>query len=158
MHTTLTPHIRASVDKVLTASLGKPWVPLGRGPNSFDCWGFVLYVYRAAGVEIPDAVLSPVKDVATAAKNGGVVAKQVSARTPYSLVLFGKNGTFGHVGIYHPSGVVYHCLERQGVVGHSPALLSGIFDAVEYWSVTDDVCSVPTEYVGSKQGQPFLRR
>lgn len=148
MHTTLTPRIRASVDKVLAASLGKPWAALGRGPNSFDCWGFVLYVYRTAGIHIPDAVLTPVKDILSVATAHGLQAVKVAPRTPYSLVMFGKRGVFGHVGLYHPSGIVYHCLEKQGVVGHQPTILSGIFDSVEYWSVTDGSHPIPPEPAG----------
>lgn len=143
MHTTLTPHIRACVDKTLTASLGKPWEAMGRGPSSFDCWGFVRYVYKQAGIEIPDAILSPVTDICSVATEKGVVAVKVPARTPYALVIFGKNGSFGHVGIYHPAGIVYHCLDRQGVVGHTPSLLAGVFDTVEYWSVVNDLRSTP---------------
>ena len=137
MRTTLTPHIRASVDKALAASLGKPWVALGRGPNSFDCWGFVRYIFNTAGVYIPDVVLTPVSDIRTVATENGIDAVQVAPRTPYSLVMLGRRGAFGHVGIYHPSGIVYHCLEKQGVVGHQPTILSGIFDSVEYWSIAD---------------------
>jgi cell wall-associated NlpC family hydrolase len=145
MRTTLTPHTRACVDKALVASLGKPWAPLGRGPDNFDCWGFVQYVYRQAGIEIPDAILEPVPCVATAAKAHGVRISPAPARTPYALVMFGKDGVFGHTGIYHPSGLVYHCLERHGVVGHNLPLLSGVFNTLSYWSVLDAVFDLSPE-------------
>lgn len=145
MRTTLTPHIRACVDKALVASLGKPWAPLGRGPAAFDCWGFVQYVLQQAGVSIPDLILKPVPCVATVAKQAGVPLIQVEAKTPYALVMFGKGEAFGHVGIYHPSGIVYHCLERHGVVGHNLSLLSGVFNKISYWSVLDAVPYLPSE-------------
>lgn len=34
--------------------IGKPFKPLGRGPDSFDCWGLAMEVARRLGVELPD--------------------------------------------------------------------------------------------------------
>jgi cell wall-associated NlpC family hydrolase len=33
---------------------GKPFKDLGRGPDSFDCWGVVIYVRRMHGLYTPD--------------------------------------------------------------------------------------------------------
>ena len=146
MRITLTPHIRACADKAITGALGKPWAPLGRGPNSFDCWGFVVYVYEAAGILLPSAPMpDPCYDIKAVATENGLRVERVAHRTPYSIVLMGKMGTFGHVGIYHPSGIIYHCLDRQGVSGHSVQTLQGIFADIEYWSVTDDLRCTPSE-------------
>lgn len=146
MRTTLTPHIRACADKAITGALGKPWAPLGRGPNSFDCWGFVVYVYKAAGILLPsDAMPDPCYDIKEAAKTGGILVEKTVPRTPYSVVLMGRMGVFGHVGVYHPSGMIYHCLDRQGVSGHSVQTLQCIFADIEYWRVTDDLRCIPPE-------------
>lgn len=146
MRTTLTPHIRACADKAITGALGKPWAPLGRGPNSFDCWGFVVYVYKAAGILLPSTPMpDPCYDIKEAAKSGGILVEKTVPRTPYSVALMGRMGVFGHVGIYHPSGMIYHCLDRQGVSGHSVQTLQSIFADIEYWSVTDDLRCIPPE-------------
>ena len=52
-------------DTAIQAALGKPWVVLGRGPDTFDCWGLVLWVYRAAGVVLPDFAYDIRNDRAT---------------------------------------------------------------------------------------------
>ena len=116
MRTTLTPHIRACADKAMVGALGKPWAPLGRGPNSFDCWGFVVYVYKAAGIQLPSCAMpDPCYDIQAAARGTGIQVEKAVPRTPYSIALMGKMGVYAHVGIYHPSGIIYHCLDRQGV-------------------------------------------
>ena len=46
------------------------------------------------------------------------IFRKVKDRTPYGIVVMGKQGRMEHVGVYHPSGIVYHCLEGSGVVGH----------------------------------------
>lgn len=145
MHITLTPHIRACADKAITGSLGKPWAPLGRGPNSFDCWGFVVHVYKAAGIVLPTTPMpDPCYDINAVATESGLGAERVPPRTPYSIVLMGKAGVFGHVGVYHPSGVIYHCLDHQGVAGHSVQTLQSIFADIQYWSVTNDLRCIPS--------------
>ena len=146
MRTTLTPHIRACADKAMVGALGKPWAPLGRGPNSFDCWGFVVYVYKAAGIQLPSCAMpDPCYDIQAAARGTGIQVEKAVPRTPYSIALMGKMGVYAHVGIYHPSGIIYHCLDRQGVSGHSVQTLQGIFADIQYWSVSNDLRCLPPE-------------
>ena len=92
--------------------------------------------------------MNPNKIVANpskAAKTGGILVEKTVPRTPYSVALMGRMGVFGHVGVYHPSGMIYHCLDRQGVSGHSVQTLQCIFADIEYWSVTDDLRCIPPE-------------
>ena len=146
MRTTLTPHIRAYADRAMVGALGKPWAPLGRGPSSFDCWGFVVYVYKAAGIQLPSCAMpDPCYDIQAAARGTGIQVEKAVPRTPYSIALMGKMGVYAHVGIYHPSGIIYHCLDRQGVSGHSVQTLQGIFADIQYWSVTNDLRCLPPE-------------
>ena len=130
----------------MVGALGKPWAPLGRGPGSFDCWGFVVYVYKAAGIQLPSCAMpDPCYDIQAAARGTGIQVEKAVPRTPYSIALMGKMGVYAHVGIYHPSGIIYHCLDRQGVSGHSVQTLQGIFADIQYWSVTNDLRCIPPE-------------
>lgn len=101
------------VDGRIDASIGKPWKALGRGPWAFDCWGFVRY---ALGLEnAPDA---PYFDEES--RPGKIEAlkgrfTRVPDKTPYSIALLGSEGRFSHVGVYHPNGTIYHCIEGAGV-------------------------------------------
>lgn len=138
MVSTLTPHTRACADKAIQRSLGKPWVVSARGPDSFDCWGFVVHVMRSAGIQVPDFTYDAGDSRAGLFSEGlgEAVAhgfQEVPARTPYSIVLLGNRGKITHVAIYHPSGIYYHCMERFGVVGHTRQALEAIFDTFTYW-------------------------
>lgn len=139
MASTLTPRFRACADKAIQRALGKPWVVMARGPDSFDCWGFVIHVMRQAGVELPDFVYEAgASKRAELFRAGHAKAldegfQRVAPKTPYSVVLLGNAGTITHVAIYHPSGVYYHSMERFGVIGHRHEVLAGIFDTFTYW-------------------------
>ena len=58
---------------------------------------------------------------------------KVPANTAYSVILLGGDD-ITHIGLYHPSGIVYHCAERVGVVGHSLRSISDIFQRIEWWA------------------------
>jgi len=139
MATTLSPHFRACADKAIQQALGKPWRCLARGPHSFDCWGFVLHVMSAAGIEAPDFAYSEGAQLRASLFSEGIATgvsegwKRVPDKTPYSVVALGKQGIITHVAVYHPSGIYYHCMERQGVVGHTHNFLQGVFDTFQYW-------------------------
>lgn len=41
-----------------TPLIGKPWVYGAKGPDAFDCWGFVLYVQRMQyGINLPEVIV-----------------------------------------------------------------------------------------------------
>ena len=75
---------------------GKPYRYGATGPDSFDCSGFVGYVYRQVGVELPR----------TAEQMWNSLPKKVS----YQHVQFGDlifirdNGRISHVGMYAADG------------------------------------------------------
>lgn len=82
---------------------GKPYVYGSRGPNSFDCSGFVSYVYeKAVGIKLPRVS----RDQARAGK-----AVAMENLLPGDIVSFdtngGRNGV-NHVGIYIGDGQFIH--------------------------------------------------
>ena len=120
------------VDGKIEQALGKPWVPLGRDLTGFDCWGFVRYA-----LDLDDAPDAPFFD--EKARHGQILelAKSFNktvSKAPFSIVLLGSKNSFYHVGVYHPTGTVYHCIKQLGVCGHKFGKLGFLgFDSFEFY-------------------------
>ncbi len=84
--------------------LGIPYRYGGNGPNSFDCSGFVKYVYAGFGVDLPRTTYSMLGV-------GTRVSKQ--ELIPGDLVFF--NGG-GHVGLYVGNNTYIHAPETGRTV------------------------------------------
>jgi len=94
-------HTPSAVEIVLAkarAQLGKPYVYGSAGPNSFDCSGFTMFVWAAAGVGLPHNAAAQYDSVRH------VPAKDLR---PGDLVFFGSGG-IGHVGLYVGGGKMIH--------------------------------------------------
>jgi hypothetical protein len=120
------------VDGRIEAAIGSPWVALGRDLSGFDCWGFVRY-----GLNLTDAPNAPFFDKRERPNSIREFSKafiRVKDKTPYSILLLGTHDQFHHVGIYTPSGFVYHCMEKIGVCGHKFRSLGILgFDSYEFY-------------------------
>ena len=82
--------------------LGVPYVWGGSTPNGFDCSGFVQYVYRKQGVELPRTS----RQMASAGRS---VPAFIDALEPGDLMLFeGSNGVISHVAMYAGDGRILH--------------------------------------------------
>lgn len=114
-----------SRDKRIAASLGKPWAPRGNGENSFNCWEFVRFVLGDTTLPMVP-FQEDLSDRDSVINTFSTLFKEVPNTTPYSIVVMGKYGVMQHVGILHPSKVVYHSLEKSGVIGSHMGHL-GIF-------------------------------
>jgi hypothetical protein len=104
------------VDGRIELAIGKPWVALATGPEAFDCWGFVRYA-----LDLSDAPDAPFLDEASRSEKMLDLSgsfRRVPAKSPYSICMMGKRGVFSHVGVYHPNGFIYHCIEQGGVRAH----------------------------------------
>ena len=77
---------------------GKPYVYGADGPGSFDCSGFVQYVYGQLGISVP-------RTSASQAAAARPVSK--SDRQLGDLIIFRTGGTVTHVGIYAGSGTMW---------------------------------------------------
>ena len=53
-----TGDIRQQIVQTALSQLGKPYVLGTRGPDTFDCSGFVQWVYKQHGIQIPDDTFS----------------------------------------------------------------------------------------------------
>ncbi len=88
--------------------LGYPYVYGGNGPNSFDCSGFVKYIYAQFGYSI--------NRTATAQMSNGY-SVSMSELQPGDLVFFYNGGGIGHVGMYIGDNQFIHAANaRSGVI------------------------------------------
>ena len=102
--------------------LGCPYVYGGSGPDSFDCSGFTMYVYKNFGVNLIHGATSQ-------SRVGEYVAKE--DLMPGDLVFFKDYETMegiGHVGIYIGDGDFIHASSGSGYCVKISTLLSGSYD------------------------------
>jgi cell wall-associated NlpC family hydrolase len=82
--------------------VGVPYVWGGSTPRGFDCSGFVQYVYRANGVELP-------RTSRQMAHAGLRLPVDVHSLREGDLMLFsGKNGEIDHVALYAGGNTILH--------------------------------------------------
>lgn len=104
------PFAQTVVDTAMNY-LGSPYAYGGSGPKSFDCSGFVKYVYAAAcGIETT-------RSAASIYSTDGVSVDR-SALQPGDVLCFSNGGQgVGHVGIYIGNGQFIHaCNSSTGVI------------------------------------------
>lgn len=137
MHATPTQHSLVCADRLVLSALGKPWGALAAGPDAYDCWGFAWSLRRAAGLPLPRL------PAVTPEERRGF--HRLPAPAPFCLVVMGLRDVATHVGVYHPSGTVYHSVEGRGVHGVNLKILQQLFQTLQFWEVTDDLDHIPTE-------------
>lgn len=89
--------------------LGRKYVYGGSGPNTFDCSGFTMYVYKHFGYSMGHSAV-------TQAGLGKYVSK--GNLQPGDLVIFNDsaNRSIGHVGIYVGGGQFIHASSGSGKI------------------------------------------
>ena len=109
---------------VAESKLGCKYVSGSKGPNSFDCSGFVYYCLRNAGVNA--------KYMTSIAWRSTSNYKRISSLKDCKrgdiLVFSGSTMAKGHVGIYLGSGKMIDASSSAGVVRITNTVLSG-----KYW-------------------------
>jgi len=77
--------------------IGAPYVWAASGPNSFDCSGLTMFVYRQVGIDLPHSSRKQI--------NCGARVSRADLQ-PGDLVFFGS--PIHHVGIYSGGGKMIH--------------------------------------------------
>lgn len=95
--------------------VGKPYVFGATGPNSFDCSGFVMHVYKKFGINLPRTSQSQ-------AYYGTRISR--NELKPGDLIFSNTYSSLSHVGIYVGDGKFVHAANsRTGVT------ISGVNDS-----------------------------
>lgn len=96
---------RSEVVSIAKRYLGAPYVWAASGPNSFDCSGLTMFVYRQVGVSLPHS---------SRAQIGYGQRVSRSDLAPGDLVFFGS--PIHHVGMYVGGGMYIHAPQTGDVV------------------------------------------
>lgn len=93
--------------------LGKPYRWGGKGPNSFDCSGFVSYVFKQFDINLPSYIGYEGDSI----HNYGQVVSNISDLKPGDIVI---EENYGHVGIYVGNGNIIHAANPKDGVKIGP--------------------------------------
>ena len=112
--------------------IGRPWVAGARGPESFDCWGFFLWVQRAHfGRDLPEIPVDALnlRCVLTTFRDHPERLRwdPVSAPQQGDAVLMRQARHPMHVGVWLDvdGGAILHCAQSAGVVFQNMTSLGG---------------------------------
>ena len=103
---------RDSVVKLARAQLGRRYIFGGTTPSGFDCSGFMKYLMRAMGVELP-------RTAAQQAQVGREVPRDLSLLRPGDILTFSRGSRVTHVGMYVGNGRYIHASSGQGRIVES---------------------------------------
>jgi cell wall-associated NlpC family hydrolase len=106
---------RGSASAVLSTAddyVGTRYVWGGETPNGFDCSGFVQYVFRQHGIELP-------RTSRQQATVGQSIPTMLGALRVGDLMLFATDGArIDHIAIYAGGGEIIHSSSSGGGVGY----------------------------------------
>ena len=87
------------VSSIAYSLVGMPYVAGGNGPYSFDCSGFVQYIYSLVGVGISRSTYTQLYD--------GIGVSYQDAQ-PGDIILWGYGSTVTHSSLYVGNGTMIH--------------------------------------------------
>ena len=92
--------------KVAKSKRGCRYSAGSRGPNRFDCTGFVYYCMRKSGIKIRKGRLAPYKS------SKYNVGRSIKKAKKGDILLYYRGGRIGHAAIYIGGGKVIHATTR----------------------------------------------
>ena len=109
----------SQADRVLDVAmhqLGDPWKHYAKGPNRFDCVGFVWFAYNQNGLKDKIGGYRGVKSYFSWFKSRGLVTTDMSKARPGDLIVWGR---YEHIGMYLGNGMAVSALiNPYGVSKH----------------------------------------
>ena len=109
--------------------IGKPWVSGASGPDAFDCWGLLRFVYAARrGFTLPafEGVKTlGLSGVVKTAKQQVAEWERLESPVHFAAVGISENRAIHHVGIWldEAGGGILHTFQGGGVVFQRPAAI-----------------------------------
>lgn len=122
--------------------IGKPWVAGGRGPDKFDCWGLVTWVYNhVLNIELPQVPFIDPKDVSQVARQiakASICGQWERLAKPEALCVIPMSTAraFHHVGLFLPidGGTVLHAFDKANVIAQTfPSLRAKGINRFEFY-------------------------
>ena len=101
-----------------TDLLGKPFEYGGRGPDTFDCYGLSVELYRRAGLQLPDYASSDNNEAQGAGFADGAARffRRVAMPEPMDIITFQVVPRFiTHCGVYVGHGRFIHIMSKISV-------------------------------------------
>ncbi len=98
----------------------KVFVPGGRGPVEFDCWGFCREAYRQFGKDLPREYASPIDTKERALlvgqyANSDEFLEIPEVEIPCLVTIAIRPPFFSHIGVMITPTTCIHILEKVGV-------------------------------------------
>lgn len=121
--------------------IGKPWVAGARGPEAFDCWGLLAWVYAdRLGVTLPTlGHIDPknLQAVAAAFVDISPAWQEIPRPVDLCAVAMSQNKRIHHVGIWLDSEKgVLHAMEKSCVIFQGiSSLASSGFQTIKYYKI-----------------------
>jgi cell wall-associated NlpC family hydrolase len=97
----------AKAVRLASLQAGKPYRYGAAGPRSFDCSGFVQYVYKKLGKTLPRT---------TGQQYAATARLPRGSQRPGDLIFFGRPGAIYHAGIYAGGGKIWVAPKTGDVV------------------------------------------
>lgn len=102
----------------------KTFVPGGRGPVEYDCWGFCCEVYRMYGLRLPSDYAAPVENKERSAliekeKSNTAFLEIPAPKIPCLVTLMIRPPYVSHIGVMIGPTEFIHIMEKAGVLINS---------------------------------------
>jgi cell wall-associated NlpC family hydrolase len=92
---------------VAKAQIGDPWKHYAKGPDKFDCVGFVFFVYNQNGIKERIGGYKGVYGYLKWFRDRGLVTTDKTKARPGDLIIWGRNQ---HIGMYLGEGMAISAL------------------------------------------------
>lgn len=97
--------------------IGVPFKYGGRGPDTFDCYGLLMKLYKDEhGVDLPDIRSGDNLHTIAAQMAGRLHLYEEVKKQPGTIILFKVRGMASHVGYYLGKDKFIHTWEQSGGV------------------------------------------
>ena len=122
--------------------IGKPWQNGGRGPDCFDCWGLLCWVYKEEfGIILPAFAGVDAKDFGLVGRTmnreaAGASWRRLEEPEDGCAVALGKRSLIHHVGIFIGEGedLILHVTEHGRSVAQKPLTLRSLgYGLINYY-------------------------